>query len=79
MVLIAAAVMVFAVIAGITIYQRIQSSEPNGASRRNSGVSPVSINNGNDLNPPSLWNAQTNGASTKATMPLSKPSALGTK
>ena len=78
MVLIAGAILVFAVITGITIYDKIQTSEANSAATKNSGVTAAPLNNENALNPPSIWNAQTNNASTNATPPLLEPVAPNT-
>lgn len=78
MVLIIAAVLVFAVMAGIIIYNKIQMSQTNRATRQNPGVSRVPLNNVNDLNPPTIWNTQPHGASTNTTTPLRKPIASET-
>lgn len=78
LVLIVAAILVFATIAGITIYEKIQTSRVNGATKQNPGFSTTPLNNGSDLNPPSIWSAQTNRASTNATTPLPESVAPGT-
>jgi len=77
-VLIVVAILVFAVIAGITIYEKIQASEANAAAKQSSGVTTAPLNDGNALNPPSIWNAQSNSAPTNATTPLPEPAALDT-
>lgn len=73
--LIITVVLVFAAIAGITIYEKIQTSEAKDAGTQNPGVPTAPLNKENALNPPSIWNAETNGASTNVTTLSPEPAA----
>ena len=76
-VLIVATILLFATIAGITIYDKIRTAS-NNAAKQNSGVPAAPLNSGNVLNPPSIWNPQTNNAPTNATTSLPEPAAPDT-